>query len=242
MSGLIAVAFRVRPDPRLLDVLLGAHGRHALLAGDADGGDHERTHDEGGNQPLVHASRIFIMTCFADLLTALKNIPEGAGNVLDNTVILGSSDVADGQAHSLTDYPIVVAGGGGGFLKAPRRALPIHDAGEREHRAHVGASMLRHGAHVVRYGRRRRHERAARRSKVSTAKGTLDRAPRLASDHQGGERDDLSPFVRADLRAHFSSRPSGHDHGIAAQLSSVPGIPLGEVSARWARARGLKEP
>jgi hypothetical protein len=59
------------------------------------------------------------MQCLADLLQALKSIPEGAGNVLDNTVILGSSDVSDGKLHSLTDYPIVVAGGGGGFLKRP---------------------------------------------------------------------------------------------------------------------------
>jgi hypothetical protein len=53
------------------------------------------------------------------LLQALKDIPEGAGNVLDNTVILASSDVSDGKLHSRTDYPIVVAGGGGGFLKRP---------------------------------------------------------------------------------------------------------------------------
>src|SRR5260221_486957 len=83
------------------------------------GGDHDRTHTEAGTQPLVSASRIFIMQCFADLLLALKGITEGAGNVLDNTVILGSSDVADGHDHTLTDYPLIVAGKAGGFLKYP---------------------------------------------------------------------------------------------------------------------------
>src|SRR5882724_891554 len=119
MSGLIAVAFACDQTRVFSMFYSGPTAGTLYWQAMQTGGDHERTHDEGGSQPLVHASRIFIMTCFADLLTAFKNIPEGAGNVLDNTVILGSSDVADGQAHSLTDYPIVVAGGGGGFLKHP---------------------------------------------------------------------------------------------------------------------------
>jgi hypothetical protein len=85
----------------------------------ATSGHHALTHDEPGDQPLVHACTIFTMQCLAGLLQALKSIPEAAGNVLDNTVILGSSDVSDGKLHSLTDYPLVVAGRGGGFLKYP---------------------------------------------------------------------------------------------------------------------------
>jgi hypothetical protein len=46
-------------------------------------------------------------------------VPEGAGNLLDNTVIYATSDVSDGKAHSITDYPLLVAGRGGGFLKYP---------------------------------------------------------------------------------------------------------------------------
>jgi hypothetical protein len=85
----------------------------------ATSGHHALTHDEAGDQPLVHACTAFTMQCLAHLLTALKNIPEGAGNVLDNTAILGSSDVSDGKLHSLTDYPLLVCGRGGGFLKYP---------------------------------------------------------------------------------------------------------------------------
>jgi hypothetical protein len=94
----------------------------------ASEGHHSMTHDEAGTQPLVHASTVFTMRCFSLLLQAIKKVPEGAGNVLDNTVIYASSDVADGKAHTITDYPIVVAGKGGGFLKYP--GVHYRSAGE----------------------------------------------------------------------------------------------------------------
>jgi hypothetical protein len=94
----------------------------------ASEGHHSMTHDEGGNQPLVHASTVFTMRCFSLLLQAIKKVPEGAGNALDNSVIYASSDTADGKAHSITDYPILVAGKGGGFLKYP--GVHYRSAGE----------------------------------------------------------------------------------------------------------------
>jgi hypothetical protein len=82
-------------------------------------GHHGLTHDEPMPQPQVHASTIFQMLCFNHLVTALRNVPEGAGNVLDNCAVLATSDVSDGQAHSTDEYPLLVAGKGGGFLKHP---------------------------------------------------------------------------------------------------------------------------
>jgi hypothetical protein len=82
-------------------------------------GHHGLTHDEGGNQPQVHAVTTFIMKTFSILVQTLKATPEGAGNILDNCFIYGSSDVADGRAHDLSDYPLVIAGKAGGFLKYP---------------------------------------------------------------------------------------------------------------------------
>jgi hypothetical protein len=83
----------------------------------ATGGHHDLTHNEAGDQPLVHASTVFTMKQFGTLLSTLKAIPEGAGNLLDSCAILGSSDTADGKLHSITDYPIVIGGGAG--LKHP---------------------------------------------------------------------------------------------------------------------------
>lgn len=78
---------------------------------------HQLTHDEPGDQPKVHQCVLFVMEEFAYLLEALKNTPEGDGNLLDNMVILASSDVSSGREHSLNDYPILIAGKGGGALK-----------------------------------------------------------------------------------------------------------------------------
>lgn len=83
----------------------------------AGGGHHGLTHDEGGDQPMVQAITVFIMERFAELLAALRDVPEGDGNLLDRTVILASSDTSDGRAHTINDYPILVAGRGGGALR-----------------------------------------------------------------------------------------------------------------------------
>jgi hypothetical protein len=85
----------------------------------ATSGHHDLTHNEAGDQPTVHAATIFTMKQFGTLLTALKGVSEGAGNLLDNCALIASSDTADGKAHSISDYPIVVAGRAGGALKYP---------------------------------------------------------------------------------------------------------------------------
>ena len=119
MSDLIAMAFACDLTRVFSMMYSGPTNGTVFWQVNATSGHHALTHDEPGDQPLVHASTVFTMQCFAALLQALKNTPEGAGNVLDNTVILASSDVSDGKLHSLTDYPIIVAGKGGGFLKYP---------------------------------------------------------------------------------------------------------------------------
>lgn len=80
---------------------------------------HGLSHDEGGDQPLVHAITTFIIGHLGLFLEKLKDTPEGDGNLLDNCAILASSDCAEGQPHSLDDYPIVVAGRAGGALAHP---------------------------------------------------------------------------------------------------------------------------
>jgi hypothetical protein len=80
---------------------------------------HALTHDEPGTQPSVHAVTVFIMQRFAKLLETLQGVREGDGNLLDSCVILASSDTAEGLVHSINDYPILVAGKGGGALKHP---------------------------------------------------------------------------------------------------------------------------
>jgi hypothetical protein len=80
-------------------------------------GHHDLSHDEAGDQPTLQKTTVFTMQQLAYLLTKLKNTPEGTGNLLDRTAILASSDTAHGREHTITDYPILVAGKAGGALK-----------------------------------------------------------------------------------------------------------------------------
>lgn len=104
------------------------------------GGHHDLTHNEGGDQPQVIASSTFIMAQLAYLLKKLKSTTDIDGKtILDNIAILASSDVADGKAHSATDYPIVVAGGGSGYLKYPS----VHYKGAKENTSNVLLTVMR---------------------------------------------------------------------------------------------------
>lgn len=81
-------------------------------------GHHDMTHEAAQNQAVDQAC-IYTMERFAYLLQALRNTPEGAGNLLDNSVVLMSSDCSSGLTHSTVDQPVIVAGKGGGALTYP---------------------------------------------------------------------------------------------------------------------------
>ncbi|HMJ56882.1 MAG TPA: DUF1552 domain-containing protein [Polyangiaceae bacterium] len=119
MSDLIAMAFACDQTRVFSLMFSGSVGSTVFWQVGATSGHHDLTHNEAGNQPMVHDTTVFTMKQFATLLAALKAIPEGAGNLLDSCAILASSDVADGLAHSINNYPILVAGGAGGALKYP---------------------------------------------------------------------------------------------------------------------------
>jgi hypothetical protein len=119
MSDLIAMAFACDQTRVFSMMFSGSVGGTVYWQVGVTSGHHDLTHNEAGNQPQVHDTTVFTMKQFATLLTALKAMPEGAGNLLDNCAILASSDVADGLAHSINNYPIVIAGKAGGALKYP---------------------------------------------------------------------------------------------------------------------------
>jgi len=78
---------------------------------------HYLTHTEPGDQPQVEAAVRFTMEMFAAFLRTLRDTPEGDGSLLDHCSILASSDVSDGWSHGATEYPMLLAGGGGGRLR-----------------------------------------------------------------------------------------------------------------------------
>ncbi len=78
---------------------------------------HQICHDEAVPQPTVHAATVFTMERLADFLGVLRNTPEGDGNVLDRCSILCTTELSDGWRHSNQEFPIIIAGKGGGRLR-----------------------------------------------------------------------------------------------------------------------------
>lgn len=59
----------------------------------------------------------YAMSNLADTLARMRDTPDGAGNLLDNSGIYVTSCVSESQTHGGTDYPLLVAGKAGGKLK-----------------------------------------------------------------------------------------------------------------------------
>jgi hypothetical protein len=51
------------------------------------------------------------------LLRVFQAVDEGGSTLLDNAIVLGTSDVSLGKSHSLVDMPIVIGGAGCGAIR-----------------------------------------------------------------------------------------------------------------------------
>jgi hypothetical protein len=74
-------------------------------------------HGEGGDQPNFNVGVLYTMSCWAYLLEGMDKIQEGAGTLLDNSIVYGSTCVGHGKSHSSTQWPVMIFGTGGGALK-----------------------------------------------------------------------------------------------------------------------------
>jgi hypothetical protein len=81
---------------------------------------HPLTHKEAKGGPDLPKVTKFIMKSFAHLAERLRQMPEGDGNVLDRTLILGTSEHANAGKHDYTDHPFLLVGKAGGALRAGR--------------------------------------------------------------------------------------------------------------------------
>ncbi|MBM3738682.1 MAG: DUF1552 domain-containing protein [Acidobacteria bacterium] len=78
---------------------------------------HPLTHHRGHPDFIEKVTKIncFHVELFAYFLDRLKSTPDGEGNLLDHSLILYGSALSDGNAHSNTDLPLVLAGHAGGL-------------------------------------------------------------------------------------------------------------------------------
>ncbi len=70
----------------------------------------------------------------AHLAKKLKNVPEGDGNMLDNTMIIYISPSGDRHHGKLDSWPMVIVGGCGNKLKLPGRYVQVPGYGKQGHK------------------------------------------------------------------------------------------------------------
>ena len=95
----------------------------------------------------------FHIAQFAYLTQRMKEIKEGEGSLLDNSILMLASSLFDGDAHSAEQLPILLTGKGGGTIK-PGRILDYLDKGDQHRRAcrlHLSL-MDRMGVRLDRFG------------------------------------------------------------------------------------------
>lgn len=76
----------------------------------------------------------FHLQQFAYLVQRMKDIREGDGSLLDHSILMCTSSLFDGDAHSADQLPVILAGKGNGSLKTGR-ILDYRDKGDDNRRA-----------------------------------------------------------------------------------------------------------
>jgi Protein of unknown function (DUF1552) len=123
VAELLSVAFAcdLTRSASLVFTLPAAHVYFRKLAADMNDDFHDTIchTDPGDNasQTRVNRGVIYTMQCLATLLEKLKALPEGDGNVLDNSLVYVTSCTSWGKVHDATDWPVLLAGKAGGALK-----------------------------------------------------------------------------------------------------------------------------
>jgi len=125
MTDMMVVAFKADLT-RVATMLIGREGstRAYPEIGVADG-HHPLTHHMGNMQMLDKVRQInaLHLRLFAEVLTKLKNTPEGDSNLLDQSLIVYGSGLADGNVHTHDQLPTLLCGRGGNFVTPGRHLI-----------------------------------------------------------------------------------------------------------------------
>jgi hypothetical protein len=85
-------------------------------------GHHAISHHQNRADKMEKNVRIqtFNVAMFGEFLDKLKNMPDGDGSILDNTVLLYGSNMSNSNAHDHFPLPNLVVGGAAGRMKGGR--------------------------------------------------------------------------------------------------------------------------
>jgi hypothetical protein len=151
MGELLAMAFacdQTRVFSHILtrpvgDVIFPVDGIEVMEGGElVIRGHHDLTHNEPDTdgEPMLRVNEImkFITGSLATFVDGFRDITEGDGSMLDNMVLLATTDSSNPRLHSLEDYPILTFGSCCGRLVT---GTHIRSSGENASR--VGLSLIR---------------------------------------------------------------------------------------------------
>lgn len=122
MYDLLALSFQT--DSTRIATFVVAHdgsNRPYPFIGVSDG-HHDLSH-HGGNaekKEKIATINTFHMRQFAYFLEKMRGIKEGEGTLLDNSMIVYGSGLADGNAHAHNNLPVLLAGRAGGSIQQGR--------------------------------------------------------------------------------------------------------------------------
>lgn len=116
MYDVMTLAFQTDTTRISTFMLANAGSNRSYPMVGVNGGHHGLSHHKNDKKVMDDIAKIdtYLVTQFAYFLDKLKSVKEGEGTLLDNSLILYGSAIADANRHSHHDLPIVVAGRGGG--------------------------------------------------------------------------------------------------------------------------------
>ena len=119
LSQLLAMALAC--DQTRVFNMLFSWGLSELRHAGTNATQHDLTHNEAidpvlGYQPVVTEYILAAMDAWSAFVATLAAIPEGAGSLLDNCLVLAHSESSFAQAHQVTNIPVMTAGRAGGLL------------------------------------------------------------------------------------------------------------------------------
>jgi hypothetical protein len=123
MAEMLAVAFAadITRNASFVFTLPAAHVFYRSLGNDMNDDFHDTIcHGDAGDsssQPRVHRGVVYTMQALAVFLEKLSSLTEGAGTVLDNSLIYATSCTSWGKVHDMSEWPVLLAGKAGGSVR-----------------------------------------------------------------------------------------------------------------------------
>jgi hypothetical protein len=128
MSDLMLIAYQTDMT-RVITFMMGREGSNRSFRElGIPEGCHVVTHHQDDAEKIAKAQKVeqHRTTSFAYLVKRMQETPDGDGTLLDHTLLLYGAGICDGNNHSHTDLPLVLAGGrsagvkGGTHLRAKK--------------------------------------------------------------------------------------------------------------------------